>query len=56
MITGPLAQKRLEILRELLPKAANMAMLVNPNTPDAVPEDAGMFRRRPRSMVFRSRL
>ena len=38
MITGPLAQKRLEILRELLPKAANIAMLVNPNTPDAVPE------------------
>ena len=38
MITGPLAQKRLEILRELLPKAANIAMVVNPNTPDAVPE------------------
>jgi putative ABC transport system substrate-binding protein len=38
MITGPLAQKRLEILRELLPKAANIAMIVNPNTPDAVPE------------------
>jgi putative ABC transport system substrate-binding protein len=38
MVTGPLAQKRLEILRELLPKAANAAMLVNPNTPDAVPE------------------
>src|SRR5262245_28008871 len=38
MVTGPLAQKRLEILRELLPKAANIAMLVNPNTPDAVPE------------------
>jgi putative ABC transport system substrate-binding protein len=38
MITGPLAQKRLEILRELLPKAASIAMIVNPNTPDAVPE------------------
>jgi len=38
MVTGPLAQKRLEILRELLPKAANLAMIVNPNTPDAVPE------------------
>jgi putative ABC transport system substrate-binding protein len=38
MVTGPLAQKRLEILRELVPKAANIAMIVNPNTPDAVPE------------------
>ena len=38
MITGPLAQKRLEILRELLPKAANIMMLINPNTPDAAPE------------------
>jgi len=38
LITGPLAQKRLEILRELLPKAANISMIVNPNTPDAVPE------------------
>jgi putative ABC transport system substrate-binding protein len=38
MITGPVAQKRLEILRELLPKAANIVMVVNPNTPDAVPE------------------
>jgi len=38
MVTGPLAQKRLEILRELLPKAVNIAMIINPNTPDAVPE------------------
>jgi putative ABC transport system substrate-binding protein len=38
LITGPLAQKRLEILRELLPKAVNIAMVVNPNSPDAVPE------------------
>jgi ABC-type uncharacterized transport system substrate-binding protein len=42
MVTGPLAQKRLEILRELLPKAANIAMLVNPNSPDAVPEIRGV--------------
>jgi putative ABC transport system substrate-binding protein len=42
MVTGPLAQKRLEILRELLPKAANIAMLVNPSTPDAVPEIRGV--------------
>jgi putative ABC transport system substrate-binding protein len=38
LITGPLAQKRLEILRELVPKAAKIAMLVNPTSPDAVPE------------------
>jgi len=38
MVTGPLAQKRLEIARELLPKAASIVMIVNPNTPDAVPE------------------
>src|SRR5262249_12913297 len=38
LVTGPLAQKRLEILRELLPKAVNVAMILNPNTPDAVPE------------------
>jgi putative ABC transport system substrate-binding protein len=38
LITGPLAQKRLEILRELIPRAANIAMLVNPTSPDAAPE------------------
>jgi putative ABC transport system substrate-binding protein len=38
LITGPLAQKRLEILRELVAKASNVAMLVNPTSPDAVPE------------------
>ena len=38
LITGPLAQKRLEILRELVPNAAKIAMLVNPISPDAVPE------------------
>jgi putative ABC transport system substrate-binding protein len=38
LITGPLGQKRLEILRELAPKAAVVAMLVNPISPDAVPE------------------
>jgi putative ABC transport system substrate-binding protein len=38
LITGPLGQKRLEILRELAPKAAVIAMLVNPISPDAVPE------------------
>jgi putative ABC transport system substrate-binding protein len=38
LITGPLGQKRLEILRELAPKAKVIPMLVNPTSPDAVPE------------------
>jgi len=38
LITGPLGQKRLELLRELAPKASTIAMLINPVSPDAVPE------------------
>ncbi len=38
LITGPLGQKRLEIIRELVPKATVVAMLANPLSPDAVPE------------------
>jgi ABC-type uncharacterized transport system substrate-binding protein len=38
LITGPLGQKRLELLRELDPKASVIAMLVNPVSPDAAPE------------------
>jgi putative tryptophan/tyrosine transport system substrate-binding protein len=38
LITAPLGQKRLELLRELAPKATVIAMLVNPFSPDAVPE------------------
>jgi putative ABC transport system substrate-binding protein len=38
MIMGPLGQKRVEILRELAPKASVVAMLVNPNSPDTAPE------------------
>src|SRR5262245_53724778 len=38
LITGPLGQKRLELIRELVPKAAVVAMLVNPLSPDAAPE------------------
>ena len=38
LLTGPLGQKRLEQLRELVPKAAVIAMLANPVSPDAVPE------------------
>lgn len=38
LITGPLAQKRLELLREIAPKAVNLSMLANPLSPDAAPE------------------
>jgi putative tryptophan/tyrosine transport system substrate-binding protein len=38
LITGPLSQKRLEFLLELVPKATVVAMLVNPVSPDAAPE------------------
>jgi putative ABC transport system substrate-binding protein len=38
LIMGPLGQKRIELLRELVPKASVVAMLVNPHSPDAAPE------------------
>ena len=38
LLTGPLGQKRIEQLRELVPKAAVVAMLANPVSPYAVPE------------------
>ena len=38
LITGPLGQKRLEILRELVPKVKLVPILHNPTSPDAVPE------------------
>jgi putative ABC transport system substrate-binding protein len=38
LMTGPLGQKRIEGLRELVPKATAIAMLANPLSPDAVPE------------------
>jgi putative ABC transport system substrate-binding protein len=38
LISVVLGQKRLEILREIAPKAAVVAMLANPTSPDAVPE------------------
>jgi putative ABC transport system substrate-binding protein len=34
-LTGALATKRLELLRQIAPKAATIAVLVNPNTPQA---------------------
>ncbi len=38
LVTGPLGQKRVEFLQEFMPKAAAIAMLANPISPDAVPE------------------
>jgi ABC-type uncharacterized transport system substrate-binding protein len=38
LITGPLGQKRLELLRELGSKSKVIPMLVNPTSPDSVPE------------------
>jgi ABC-type uncharacterized transport system substrate-binding protein len=38
LMTAPLGQKRLELVRELAPKATVLAMLVNPVSPDAAPE------------------
>jgi putative ABC transport system substrate-binding protein len=38
LITGPLGQKRLEILRDLVPKAKLVAVILNPVSPDAIPE------------------
>jgi putative ABC transport system substrate-binding protein len=38
LITGPLGQKRLEILREIVPKVKVVPILLNPSSPDAIPE------------------
>lgn len=38
LIMGPLGQKRLEIVRDLVPKASVVALLHNPSSPDAAPE------------------
>jgi putative ABC transport system substrate-binding protein len=38
LMTGPLAQKWLELMLELVPKATAVAILVNPISPDAAPE------------------
>jgi putative tryptophan/tyrosine transport system substrate-binding protein len=38
LIMGPLGQKRLEIVRELVPRASVIGLLHNPVSPDAAPE------------------
>jgi putative ABC transport system substrate-binding protein len=38
LVTGPVGQKRLEIVRELVPKVKLVPILHNPTSPDAVPE------------------
>jgi putative ABC transport system substrate-binding protein len=38
LMSLPISEKRLEILRELVPKSSAVAMLANPLTPDAIPE------------------
>jgi ABC-type uncharacterized transport system substrate-binding protein len=38
LMAAPLAQKRLELLREIVPKTSLIAMLTNPVSPDAAPE------------------
>jgi putative tryptophan/tyrosine transport system substrate-binding protein len=38
LMTAPLGQKRLELLREIAPKAGVVALLANPISPDAAPE------------------
>ena len=40
MFAGPLGAKRLELLRELIPKASLIAIMVNPNNPNAEPDTA----------------
>jgi putative tryptophan/tyrosine transport system substrate-binding protein len=38
MLPGPLVQKRLELIRELVPKSADAVLLVNPGSPEAAAE------------------
>ena len=40
VIAGPLGAKRMELMREVLPKAGAIGILINPNNPNAEPETA----------------
>jgi putative ABC transport system substrate-binding protein len=42
LVSPTLGQKRLEALREIVPKASNFALLVNPLSPDTAPEIASV--------------
>jgi putative ABC transport system substrate-binding protein len=44
LITVALGAKRLELLRELVPSARTIAMLINPETPDSDPESKDVHR------------
>jgi putative ABC transport system substrate-binding protein len=42
MLAGPLEAKRLQLLRELNPKASAVGLLINPNNPNSEPELADL--------------
>ena len=42
LISSTLGQKRLEVLRELVPKASVVGLLINPHSPDTGPEIASV--------------
>jgi putative ABC transport system substrate-binding protein len=55
LVTGPLGQKRLEILRDLVPRAKLVAVILNPVSPDAAPE-LGDLRRAAQALGIELRL